>query len=65
MGRRSHRREGVRGVYFQRMPLSVKRGGGLALGSRSFWVRIGMDGRIDGGGCGGDVEWWMAVVAAA
>lgn len=36
MGRRSQRRPGVRGVYFQTMPFSVNLGGGLEPGSASL-----------------------------
>ena len=59
MGRRSHRRPGVRGVYFQRIPFSVKRGGGLAVASASFVREVG---RM--GGRGMAPVWLMAVAAA-
>lgn len=39
MGRRSHRRPGVRGVYFHTIPFSVNLGGGLPASLSSF-VRV-------------------------
>jgi hypothetical protein len=60
MGRRSHRRPGVRGVYFHRIPFSVYFGGGLEVDELSLVRIVGLM-----GGRGLETDWWTAVAAVA